>query len=706
MKLKKILLTIFLLLPCTAWPKDKNISLVKLKSEDINLTLGGRLKEDYFFYQRVRTLSDKFFDQNDFFRHKLQLDFKMDQGAKKNGTPTTEAGIRLTNYVIWQQNHYYTPFSRENVRSLDLDSVITANNVGSKTLMPIIYVEDAWFKLNIDTFCHTLNKNPTFFKIGFFEYEVGRGISLGYHNDMAVEYLGWPGQSNFTRYPQMPPGMLLHSNILSDLSLELYFMKWHENDANLNDVTAPTRAQRLGSSRTERGSNKDRNSWVLKFQYTPPDKLLEDVYFEPYWIYTKAPDQVLEFDADASSRLHTFGAMLEFKKNNFDVNVEVAGQSGEQNVYGIDRNVKMLSKDNSSGMVREVFSHIVIPPAPELNIPNNLGRRKVPVKNEGQFSYENYDPQKDLSFIVNSDQNRNVNQQGKPIIGGGWNQGNKSVQIYNSDLFGNARFRKPYKLDLNGFMAIADIGYTFDNYPFRVAGTAGHISGDNYPYNEEVDKTYHGFIPQRSRYKGLDVRSTLIFDRLVIPRPLNITYRTMYAFNNLKDVSNLEFLGVGGTWYPFKKRTKGTLTANCIFFWEDANLYKWDKDGHHPDPLIEAQIAYDRAKLGFRGVNPIYKSEDYYKNSNPDATNKGWLSDQTASRFLGAEIDVKGQIQLISECRLQGKVCLFVPGGLYKDLDGQPNELTQYVDAQGLSHYESLGHKYAFAFIIGLDYTF
>ena len=710
MKFIRILLIIFLLLPCTAWPKDKKISLVKLKKEDINLTLGGRLKEDYFFYQRVRTLSDNFFDQNDFFRHKLQLDFNIDQGSRRNGTPMTEAGIRLTNYVIWQQNYYYTPFSRENIRSLDLDSVITANNVGSKTLMPIVYVEDAWFKLNIDTFCHTLNKNPTFFKIGFFEYIAGRGISLGYHDDLSVEYLGWPGQGNFTRFPQMPPGMLLHSNILEDLAFELYFMKWRENDANLEDVTAPTRAQRLGAERTERGTNKDRNSWVLKFQYTPPDKFLEDVYLEPYWIYTRAPDQMLEFDADASSHLHTFGAMLEFKKSNLDVNVEIAGQAGTQDVYGIDRNIKMLSRNDSTGTTEEVFSHIAFKPK-DPNIPANLGRRKVPVKYANKVSPEDYVASKDLNFIVNSDQNRNVHRQGQAIIGPNgkpltFPQGNDPKAIYNSDLFGNARFRKPYKLDLNGFMAIADIGYTFDNYPFRVAGTAGHISGDGYPYNDENDKTYHGFIPQRSRYKGLDVRSTLIFDRLVIPRPLNITYRTMYAFNNLKDVSNLEFLGVGGTWYPFKKRTKAMLTANCIFFWEDANLYKWDKDGHHPDPSIEAQIAYDRAKLGFRGVNPVYNSNDYYNNGTPDPTNKGWLSNQLASRFLGAEIDLKGQMQLINECRLQGKVCVFVPGGLYKDLDGQPNELTQYVDTQGLSHYESLGNKFALAFIVGLDYTF
>lgn len=706
MKLKNIFLIIFLIMPLCLWAKDSKKSFVKLNSNDLSLTLGGRLKEDYFFYNRVRTLSDKFFDQNDFFRHKLQLDFNMKQGEKKYGTPATEAGIRLTNYVIWQQNNYYTPFSRDNIRSLDLDSAIVANDVTVKTLMPLIFVEEGWFKLNFETFWHTFNKNPTYLKVGFFKYYVGRGISLGYHNDLAVEYLGWPGQGDFTRYPQMPPGILLHSQILNDLALEFYFMKWRENDANLDDVTKPTRAQRMCSKRTERGTHKDRDSWVLRFQYTPEDKGYGELYVEPYWIYTRAPDQILEFESDAASRFHTLGAMVEYKKNNFDVNVEFAGQTGEQDVYCIDRNIKMLNRSASSGVVTECFSHINYPPN-NTDIPVNLGRKKAPVKNIDSVSSENYQPTYDLGYIVNSDTNRNICQQGQKIIGITDQQGPKSINFYNSNQFGNARFRKPYTLDLNGFMFMADVGYTFENYPFRVAASLGHISGDNYPYNEEENKTYHGFIPQRSRYKGHDVRSTLIFDRLVIPRPLNICYRTMYAYNNLKDVSNLELLGFGGTWYPFKKQERGALTTNVIFFWEDATLYKWDKNGHHPDPQIEAQIAYDRARLGFRCVKQSFNANDYYESpQKQEPTNKGWLSNDAASRFLGAEIDFRGDLKVVDECNLCGKLCLFIPGQLYRDLDGQPNELTQYIDPQGLSHYESLGHKFAFAFIVGLDYKF
>jgi len=68
--MKKNILLIYLLFLFTEIKSEKKEdfekSFVKLKSKDINFTLGGRIKEDYFFYQRVRTLSDKFFDQNGF----------------------------------------------------------------------------------------------------------------------------------------------------------------------------------------------------------------------------------------------------------------------------------------------------------------------------------------------------------------------------------------------------------------------------------------------------------------------------------------------------------------------------------------------------------------------------------------------------------------------------------------------------------------
>ena len=56
-------------------------------------------------------------------------------------------------------------------------------------------------------------------------------------------------------------------------------------------------------------------------------------------------------------------------------------------------------------------------------------------------------------------------------------------------------------------MALADLSYTWDSHPFKAAAAAGYISGDNYPYNEEVSRSFKGFIPLRSRYKGMGVQN-------------------------------------------------------------------------------------------------------------------------------------------------------------------------------------------------------
>ena len=58
------------------------------------------------YFQIARCFRDEDSRGDRQFEH-TQLDLEMSQGEKKHGVPTTEAGIRLTNYVIWQQNNYY-----------------------------------------------------------------------------------------------------------------------------------------------------------------------------------------------------------------------------------------------------------------------------------------------------------------------------------------------------------------------------------------------------------------------------------------------------------------------------------------------------------------------------------------------------------------------------------------------------------------------
>lgn len=665
--------------------EKKQLSELTLKNKkNVALFVGGRVREEFYIANRTNTLRADYDDQNDFFRHKLNLDLMINQGdnldMKKSAS---EAFIRLTNYVYWQSYGNYFPMTTDNTMIQSLDNVVIGQNVHINPLVPLIFLEQAWFKLHFDTFCKGLEDHPMFMQIGFFPYIVGRGVTMGYHDDLAVDYLGWAGEGNFTRYPSMPPGLLFRATLYKDLTADFYYMKWHEVNQDLTHNLELTRQSHLIGADPQRGKNKDQDTFVLKLDYTKHTKDWGNILAQPYWAYVQAPEQTIEIQSDASSNLHTFGLMVDYHRRNLSVNVEVAGQCGSQRVQAIDRNQILLTKADF-GTVDESFSHVFVGAAGTTDpLKTNKSYANAPVSlKDGAGNYQAYSfhPEDQLYYLVNTPEARALSSQGKQLP---WDDpiGNP---LYNSDAFGNARFRPEYKLKYRGFMALADVGYEFEDSPFKIAGTLGHISGDNFPYNEEVTKTYHGFIPLRSRYSGLEVENYMVFDRMDIPRPLNISNRTLYAFNDLKSLTNLDFIGLGVTWFPLENRKKMTVEGDLFLLWEDATIKKWDVNGVYPDPVIESELAVDRQKYNFQG----------------------WLSQDNARRMLGAEIDFKVYYQVLDHCKVSGRASFFFPDGLYSDLAGQPNIQTRRVDKFGFTHYDSLGSEMACSFVVGLFYQF
>lgn len=381
-------------------------------------------------------------------------------------------------------------------------------------------------------------------------------------------------------------------------------------------------------------------------------------------------------------------------------------------LFAVDRNVTKLAV-SSGGNVQDVFSHVFFPSPPATD--GSTSNVNAILGNTGFVENGRFQPDKLAEFVVNTDQNRGLNlpqrqkQTGAPAAaaplptqivnstGGAFIDSTRP--IFNSQIFGNGRFRPEYRLSYRGFMALLDVGYEFDDYPFKVAGAVGYISGDEYPYNDEFDQTYRGFIPLRSRYRGLDVHNFMIFDRLLVPRPLNISNRTLYAFNNLKDLSNLQYIGGSFSWFPLENRNTCAITTDVMFLWEVARLFKWDVNGKHPDPAIESQLVLLR-----NTINPV--SVNGQLTGGQPTLFSGWLSNDHASRWLGGEIDIKAFYKLLDHCIFTVQFALFFPGTLYKDLLGQPNVLLQTIDQNFFPVFESLGNATALAFVFGLNYSF
>ena len=121
----------------------KHMAQLDVVNKDLALFFGGKLKDDLFVQNRCYTLRSDYNDQQDFFRHKLELDAAVAQGVKRYGKPASQAGVRLSNYVLWQDESNYTPLYIDQITLPDAGDVAIAKNVRVKSVVPLIYVEEA-----------------------------------------------------------------------------------------------------------------------------------------------------------------------------------------------------------------------------------------------------------------------------------------------------------------------------------------------------------------------------------------------------------------------------------------------------------------------------------------------------------------------------------------------------------------------------------
>lgn len=718
-------------------------------TKDLQMLIGGRVREEYFYAGRTQTLRSDFSDVINAWRHKASLLLGVRQGSRRHGKPASEALLKLTNYSMWRNESRYLSMEAADLQIRDLDSAHIGDH-NHRQLVPLVFAEDAYFKVNFDAFLSPFHKHPTSLQIGYFPYWIGRGVSLGYYVDGGVPHMGWNLDGNAENLEQSPVGVLLSGEIIKNLTAVFYYTKWQGITVFLGDTRFPSRIQRLDKPRPERGSCKDTETWAFKLDYKHKGNSW-DMLLEPYIMYTRAPEQSIEVKADARSDLGTYGAMVEFNWKGFHVNIEAAGQFGNQKVFGIDRNVVQLKRDKVTGNVQEVNSHIYygdpaqaaaflasrgLPDTVEnRNLVISIGAQNAPVQTTGQVKTAAFPPFSQVNYQVlevsNISINRSIekngiqlqtkNLEGAPVTirvsdkevgllnpfnvvtlpaGGTVAQFvdlTPAQNVVNSNFKGNERFRKPFKLDYSGFMFLSDISYTFEDIPLKLALAGAYVSGDAYPYNEERSRSFKGFITQRDyNYIGHEVRSLGLLYARVGPRPMNISNNKLYAFNHFQDMSNLAYFGAALHWNPLKKKDKMTINPNILAFWTPGRVNKWDLNGNpnvdtgNPvsDALQNFALTQARTKLGF----------------------SGWESTKRASRYMGTEINLIAEYFVLENLRLYTLDAIFFPGQLYKDLKGQPNRNTRRLDItpgrEGEAVYESLGTKIAFGLNVGLRYTF
>ena len=649
--------------------------------KDVDVTLKGRVRQDWVGYDKIYTLRASNDDQLSAFRTKASIDLIASYGKQKYGRSAADAMLRLTNYGYWKQEGYYTPFV--NAKKLNPTSNVKYDR-SVNTLNLLTYVEEAWINLHFGTFFDAYDNwfsyqnHPISLKVGYFPYQLGRGISLGDY-PMHIPYLGWASYGyDDTRTNH--PGILVHGNINKDISYDLYYSKRQENSLRREWTWETIHERRTDERRKFRGIAKDRELWTASMDFRH-NKKWGQLHLQPYGMYVDASELTIEFEGDSSARFGTVGMMANYKKGQFSMNVEVAGQYGHQNVYPIDRNQATVMTD-PDGTQTLRSTHVF---GSGSAIAESDWRSTLLPRNSTHITYR-------FENVGGRDTDTGqwipaVTKNGDQLL----NNGSPIADNFNSNVTGNARFRGEYRLDYRGFMGAVDMKWEFETVPVVIAATGTYASGDKYPFNDEMNKRYKAFLPYGDyNYSGKYVKSQIVLEAKKLSRPIDISYHHQYAFNNVEDMSNLAFLGLGTEWRPFEDKQKLLLQSNLLWFWETTTLKKWYKEQPLPS--------------GFEGTVSWAKNEStgvWYK----DGHDKGWKTCDDASKMLGTELNFEVQYRPVDNCLFLMQLGCFIPGQLYKDLDGQPNERTKDGPQAYVGNF-GLGHDPVWRGTLSLDYRF
>jgi hypothetical protein len=602
---------------------------------DAKLTVGGVLNLDYFFMRNAVMLNKSLPDEVGYFKHTLDTTANLAYGEKKFGHKAVEVGAKVRFRTLWGAVGKTVKTESAEVKIGDYIS----GSHSHSTNRPLMWVKDAWLKFSLNAIVGENDKPLHFVKVGMFPFKFGRGVSLGPLYGVSKNFLA----TYFRPADYSAPGILFSGEILKDkLSYDLYYSKQEEKSSSLVETFNHVKENHVGRQATPwAGVSKDSDLWGARLIGKIDSETIGNFELEPYVFYNEASDQKVEKVADSKSRLGTAGFCAEYKRNNFELGGEVAFNFGSEYLYNIDRNEITQSMIAYNGetraSLRNVYSHITFA--------------------DGVDSGAYVPATSSTDSIVTTGRSYN-------------NSETYAVSAVNYQNASN-RFRPAYKNNYRGWMALADLAYTFNNVPVTLAVAYGYASGDKYPNADEYDKTYKGFVGVGTLYSGKRVNSIIVLDEQSIKRPLTLLEGTAQAAEEDQGLSDLQFCGASAMWKPvYFKKNNVSINPNVLFFWKD------------------------------------YCSPKY------DSVNNVASTTETADKYLGTECNLSIKADLLKDLTLSIDVAAFVPGGYYDDIKGTPlnGDIFNTLEEADKSSLDSdnyrLGNDTSFFLKIGVKYSF
>ena len=359
---------------------------------------------------------------------------------------------------------------------------------------------------------------------------------------------------------------------------------------------------------------------------------------EPYIYFNEASAQKIDVPGDSKAQIGAYGISAEYKKGKFEMGGEVAFNYGKQYAYAIDRNViqmKYLTDSAIPKNQKELFD----------TTKDSYGTG-MPFK---AYNYvelgDGQTPAPINSFITTAAINNQTRAAGSPYP----NADNNENYLQNKA----DRIRPAYIIKLRGWMGVIDAAYHIEKIDLSIGTEFAHASGDADPHvkGDERDKTYRGFIGLHELYNGKRITSALIAGERSIKKPANLLKGEKEAdgfrAHSNPTFSDLNYIGFNLTWAPSAfKHKKLELSPNLIFFWKASTSYRYDFDAADPDL---SQVS----------------------------------DDVKAGTYLGTEINLFVQYELLKDLSLWGVVAAFIPGSYYKDIKGVPIATDYWRDTLG-----------------------
>lgn len=522
----------------------------KTKNGDFELIFSGVFKPESFFGKNITLLNNNNRGNFIYFsRHTLDLALDILYGKETYGKTVAECMFDVRDRGIWG-----SPTSIAATTDAET-KVVDSVGRSHRHFIPrhIFWMREAWILCELAEFLGLSFRNGHTFKVGLFPFSLGRGIALGDAYAVGPELVGFYSDGVVD---QFAPGALLHGDILSDmLSYDLYAAIFQNKTSTLSDTEAAILGQEFGRLKTpQRGSG---NVNFLIATRLTIDLLQHsrfgDLHIEPYALYNHDPEQHVEFNADASSRLGTVGLATEYKHKRVELGFDYALNLGQQRVKGWDRN--QVEERNRNGQVVLVNSQVV-----------DQNGNNIPFVS-GSVAQ---------GIIYNSFQSEAQNDAVIGTVTGDVGYLTGPVTLQNS----NRRFRNPFTNKYEGWMFVIDGAVWALNHDLKVAAMTGITTGDDNPNDETVDGVYSGFVPLQEIYSGGRVRSVYLLGgagRLSRPLSAPTTIQTSSRFaRTVNGFTNLVFLGSSAWWVPQDRKKPYSINPNVIAYWQEKPTHKFD----------------------------------------------------------------------------------------------------------------------------------